>query len=544
MKEKLKISGFIKNNQLDVLMESGFSNYSGNSINSDALVLNIGNLFSLQKILGFINNMNQSKQSQEQVIVRVAAGGKGSNYSASYSVHGPVEAEIIIRLTGKEFFKIYEIDKVAQTITVGPNVQIGDAEKILAKDKLALSTTPLNPYITLVGLATYGGVGTGVDQPIFSGLLTSYTLCLQDGKMLTIDESHPDFHTLSAANCGLLGVIVKATFRCCDNSKLQLTETPVQFEKLIDKIKNKDNPLFRQKPYTSVFIVPDFISSDFNARIYQWEPVPHDTPEQNVPTVFRHYWQELQTTLVETLKIPSALNHVPALVPYFMQYIMKPAVIGSQSNVSIGPAHILFHHQTGYLQKGIEDVGWAIPDDGTGKQTVQALERIVHILRKKQLEGQFPVTEGGIYLRYIKGSKGVTKPGLSMCSTTAYTGLIDIVSNKHAPGFETLQADLTAILQKEFNAAPHLGKFLPNDYRAKNSNEFVDSLKRFYQANNLSFEKNLFLTTHFCHVLGISERVAKTQNILNHSFFDRTQRKKNTSDYGFDAAGIMHYSKL
>lgn len=379
--------------------------------------------------------------------------------------------------------------------------------------------------MNLVGLATYGGVGTGVEQGTFSSLLTSYTLCLQNGNIVTIDKNHPDFHTLSAANCGLLGIIISATFRCCDTTTLRLVETPTSVQQVISQIKDKEKPLFKRKRYTSIFIVCDFTddATPFNARIYQWQPVPKETPAYNTPTVLRHYWQTVQATLIETLGIPSLLNYYPSLVPYFMRLVMKPATIGDTPSVSTGPAHVLFHHQTGYLQQGIEDVGWAIPDDGTGAQAAAALQYITDYLCKLQMDGKFPVTSGGIYVRYIKGSQGMKQTGLSMCSPNHYTCLIDIVSNKHALGFEALQADLTKSLQEQFNAVPHLGKYIPKHYNIAHSADFVDALERFYKANHLDIEKNMFLTGHFCQLLSIPEYAPKGNPQVSPRFFQDQQ---------------------
>jgi hypothetical protein len=108
----------------------------------------------------------------------------------------------------------------------------------------------------------------------------------------------------------------------------------------------------------------------------------------------------------------------------------------------------------------------------------------------------------------FKITLAITPGGISMCHPTSSmpnTCLIDVVSNIHSPGFKAFQQEMTVILQQEFNASPHLGKYLPSDYQPQGAALFANALNQFYRDHHLELQKSPFLTGHFCRLLGLSE---------------------------------------
>lgn len=489
--------------RLRVELSEGFSNYAGTSTSRTALVADVADMASLESLLKIIQELNANLETP--LTISAAAGGKGDRYSQSYTVNGPAAADIVIRLTGEAFYNLCEVNPGEKTVTVGPNVQIGQAESVLAGHGLALPTSPLNPYLTCIGLAVNGGIGTGKDQPSFPGLLVSLEMRQYDGSKVIIDRSDPEFATLTPASLGLLGIVVKATFQCTTDHRLRLVETPMSVPALLTAIEK--HGLLTKSDFTSIYLVPVVkdMPDKFNARVYQWDVAPENGVDLNLPSSLEYYWQAMIIAVLEMYKVASVLNALQQLIPYFLYYIVQPLTVGYTACVREGPAAKLLHHQVAYPKDEIEDGGWALPVDNKGTTAAKAIRLVLGVISEYMRRGQCPITTGGIYIRRIKGTAG----GISMCSGEG-TLSIDVVSNIHAPGLRDLQQELSIALEQQFGARPHWGKFLREGYVHPNANNFVASLHRFYEQRGLSVARSPFVTAFHTQRLGIKKRSEPT----------------------------------
>src|SRR3990167_2136499 len=112
-----------------VKTDKNWKNFSKNLSLPKSLIIDIPDIQSLQETTKFIYQINETKKTLDRLTFRAIAGGRKSAYSYSYSFTPCTEADILIRLTGKEFqsIKISSED----VISVGASIQIGELDKIL-----------------------------------------------------------------------------------------------------------------------------------------------------------------------------------------------------------------------------------------------------------------------------------------------------------------------------------------------------------------------------------------------------------------------------
>lgn len=220
--DKLSIIQSIQKDNLNINFHTNWHNFSKNQRAEKALVLDIKDTFSLQKLMEKVTALNAHKEIKDQMTLRVAAGGRNDNeHSESYSFTAVAQADIIIRLIGKDFQEIQKIDN-EKLVRVGANVQIGELDKTLYENyHLCLPTSSLIPWVTFVGLAATAGHGSGEKKPSVAGLIRAMTICLPNGKIVRIDQQHPLFDIIRGAHLGLFGIVINVEVECMDAYKLQ-----------------------------------------------------------------------------------------------------------------------------------------------------------------------------------------------------------------------------------------------------------------------------------------------------------------------------------
>ncbi|HAT8178263.1 TPA: FAD-binding protein [Legionella pneumophila] len=490
--------------KLNITPSVGWQNYSGFQKNTEMMVLDVEDTGSLQKILQFINQLNYEKHPDELILVRPAAGGLKKRYSESYSVHGVMGADVVIRLTGAEFTQIKSVNKDTGVVHIGASIQIGTLNKELYEEHdLTLPTSSLNPYITLIGLAATGGIGTGKDQPAITGLIQSLHLCLPDGKLVTLDKAHPDFNTIVSAHQGLFGFVLSAEVLCTEAKKM---ECIIEVTSLRGLIEHLHSGMLQTTDYTSILIIPQYLPDELtnpeyrNVRIYRWKPICRDKQDIHNNPLQSGIQQRMTTGLCDFFKIGEFLCQHPSYIPAFTRYISSPIAIGSSSYTTISPWYTSVHHQTEYPHS-IEDTGVIFETGEDCKEVIAALEKVFDTLHKNAEEGIYPVIMG-IYIRYLQGSNGgisITqhREGFHVCS-------LDFVSHNEIPGHDTFQKEMLTFFMSKFGARPHLGKALPEGY-SLNCPEYVDALRKWYADNELELSKSILMTPHFRRLIKLDD---------------------------------------
>lgn len=490
---KEKILSFINEAQLSIDVIRGWENFTRNHKGENILVLDIDNIPSLQSILRYINDLNSRENTN--ISVRAAAGAKGVKNSYSYSITGGAVGDIILRLTGKAFHHI-ERGNTPNTIQTGASVQIGTLDKVLyEKFDQALPTSSLIPYVTVAGLAANAGHGTGKSQPGFCGLIKAMTICLPNGKIVRIDNNHPDFKTIRAAHLGLFGIIIDMELETIPAKKLQCITEARSVPEFLQELKDG---LFDHDPYVSVMYVPTYRDDELtntkykNIVIYRFRPIEKTVQNIKFHEKFSNFIQELAIKAQEDFHINHLLKAHPKLVPTFLRYVVSKFSIGTKDKLKIGPWPII-HYQTAY-PKDINDVDYLFSVSNDYQEIREAFVKLIMELKNSANKKEYPLTYAA-YIRLFQGTKG----GLS--TSDGCKPLIcgfDMVSTPGMKGQENFQKVMQHYFINVLDAKPHWGKSIPNDidYQVlygKRYEAFLTTIKNWYRAYDLDFNKSILL---------------------------------------------------
>jgi len=513
--DKRKLLTYLKRHHMP--HQQGWHNFSRNLDLPKTITIDIINEHKLKSLMRFINSLNQDKTPQTKVTLRPAAGGKkihaDSDYSESFSFSPCAEADVIVRLTGKEFQHV-RVSQKKQEVTAGAGVQVGYLDKLLyEKHKLVLPTSSLFGYPTAVGLAANAGHGTGKDQPSFAGLIRSITLCTPNGKIKTIDADYDDFDAIQAAHLGLFGIVLRQTMRCIPAQKLHCKMDATNVTLLLLQVKNG---LLEKSNYLSVMYVPTYrkgnkrhsiygkpFTKDKNVLILQWDPVPLEVDDMNNFPALREIGQDLSIDLEQALRVPEILEAYPKMIPHYMRHLVTRISVG-EDREAIGPWHEMMHYQTAFPWK-IDDADYLFEVGEEGVELVKAMVHLVYTLTEFSNQGLYPVTYA-VYFRIFQGTNGglstsAHTPGSLVCG-------LDIVSNPDVPGYQEFKRDMQAFFINELNAKPHWGKSVPLnvDYEAlygEGFERFKTALYAWHERCGVPVEQSPLVTPYFAEILKI-----------------------------------------
>lgn len=483
----------------------GWKNFSQNLNYSESLVFDIESKEALSDIVATIYELNENKHESERILVRAAAGRRRAEYAESYTFTEEVDADIIIRLVGKEFREIKSTQD-EKVMRVGASAQIGEVDrKLYDKFNLSLPTSSLIPYVTVAGLAANAGHGTGRDQPSFSGLIKAMTVCLPNGAIKRIDSTHPDFDVIRSAHLGLFGIVLDVDLQCVEAKKMKCV---MDVSTIPDFLKKVKAGLFAKYPYVSVMYVPTYQKDEMTSEVYQnviiysWTPVDKSIPDQNHCPFISHLSQEMQIHLEKELNVTQLMREYPQLIPYFTRYLVSSVAIGKRDQEAVGPWHMM-HYQTAF-PRDIDDADYLFQVNQNSDEIVTAMEKIVSTLSKYANNGEYPILDA-IYIRLFNGTNG----GLSTSSHDEgklVCGL-DMVSSNGVPGYEDFKREMKEyFINGPLQSKPHWGKYVPADVDyekmyGEDYRSFIAALQNWYQANKLDLKKSMFLNNFLCDVL-------------------------------------------
>lgn len=405
-----------------------------------ALVLDVEDEASLKILIEKIYAMNLHRDTTTRVTFHVAAGGRTDiEPSESNSFTECAQADVIIRLVGKEFRKIKKTSD-PHVLKVGASLQQYEFDKIaFEKYKLTMPTS------TLIGNVTMGGIsgtnGTGRDQPGVPGLIKSMRIMLPNGKIVTLDETHKHFKTLIGAHLGALGIILDLEIKCIDAKKLHRKCIPMTIPGFNKAVKDG---LFKDVEYIGVMQIPfgeqgewtDTVDKSIIVRTFT--PVPLDTPDKNNHATLSNIGQALQIGTNEEFEIMGLIKQFPHLLPYFNKYLIAKVEIGESVTESIGPWHDMYHYQK-HFPTGFIDNGRMIEVSEDFHEFLAFQYHYTKILEKFAKDKKFPQAYPA-YFRYLQGTNGGLSP------TTHAEGkhviAIDIPSIPGFPHYEAFKKEL------------------------------------------------------------------------------------------------------
>jgi len=481
LQERAIFKNFFTENK--IRYHDGFRNFTRNIYKPDALVINIDFPEQIRALIKMLNEYNKSRSVKKLITLRAAAGGKGTQYSGSFSMTPCMEADIVMHLSGDFFQKIHVLDNKTHLVRVGAGVQIDQLEEELNKLKLSLPTSSMLRYATLVGLLTNAGHGTGIAQPAVSGLVQSMIIARPDGEIVEFKKGDPDFDAICGCNLGLFGIIVSVDILCIPQKKLQCIQQVKSMKQLIEDI---ENGLFYQHDYVSIMYVPTYQVDEEkqeNILVLLWKPVDDELPLSHDHACLSHFGQRLEISINNAFEIPNFLTRHKQLIPNYMKSFVAPAAVGHTNSTKIGTWREVAHYVTAFPWQ-IDDTDLLFPTQRETKNqnVIEALKKLNAMLASYQQHAQYPVIDG-IYLRVFGGtnsplSTSSHQPGEEICG-------IDIVSAPNIPGFQAFKKEFIEYGITKLNARPHWGKSVP---------EFVD-LEQVYGEKIIQFRtilKNWF----------------------------------------------------
>ena len=99
--------------------------------------------------------------AQERKTIRVSGGGRGTPYSASFSVSPVVSNEAGMIATVSRMNKAFVHEDGSGRITAEAGMTIGELEEFAAAHGLSLESSPVPPFIQVGGAVALGCHGTG-----------------------------------------------------------------------------------------------------------------------------------------------------------------------------------------------------------------------------------------------------------------------------------------------------------------------------------------------------------------------------------------------
>lgn len=503
---------------LKIKNHTGWKNFTRNLNYPTAMVLDINDIPTLQRIVKAIYQFNLNKAPTDRITLRAAAGGIANDSdSESYSFSEGVPAEIIVRLVGDDFQKI-NINSAGQTASLGASVKVGDADNALYNLGYALSTSSLIPYVTVSGLSANAGHGTGGDQPSFAGLIEAMTLVLENGDIVRIknpllnldktnyDEavSASDFAVMRAAHLGLFGIVTNVEMKVVPATKLHCVMDVKTLPEVLEDIKNG---LFKKYPYVNVMYVPTFQDDELtstkfnNVVVYGFEPVAKDTPDKNYFPIYSHWKQKLLIELQEAMQMSKLLELFPQLTPCYMRYLVSRFAIGTKDSEATGPWPIL-HYQTAFPYN-ISDADYLFQVSDNSEEIVKAFTTLVNNLQEQAKDGEFPV-DYAIYARYFAGTNGglstsTHEDGKKVCG-------FDIVHSPNLQGTYVFREKMKNFFLEKLKAKVHWGKYVPTEIDYKQMygvdfDMFMSTLNKWYADHHMSLEKSMLMNTFFANIL-------------------------------------------
>ena len=514
--EKIHLETFLNTTLKNQATHSdGFTNFMDTQHVGHALVINVENKEALKALLLQIQAMNKLKNPEDRILLRVAAGGREDikkPYSASFSATACTSADVVVRLTGQEFRNLKRIAN-SDTVRVGPSMQIGELNKALyEKEKLALRTASLIPYVTVGGLFVPGGHGTGVDEPSFAGSISGATLMLENGKETHIDSSHPDFATIMGANNGMFGLVIDVDIPCTPAKKIQCVMEKRSVAEFMEEV---EQGLFQNDPYVSAMYVPTYLPDELTNRgshnviILRFRPVPLETENSHHYEWLSNLEQKIEINLEKDITLADILRHYPEIIPFYMRHMAAPLTIGKREQIAVGPWYEMMHYLTQYPSSlneicGIFPVKDQAASEAQGQEIVKALKNAITLLGEHAKRGEYPITYA-MYFRFLQGTNG----GLSFTAHPAghHVCAMDLTSMANMPGFAAFEQSMQQFFLNDMQAKFHWGKNAPLDldYQKLYGSQWFavkDALERWHHTHHTSLAKSTLLNPLFSKVLG------------------------------------------
>jgi L-gulonolactone oxidase len=355
--------------------------------------------------------------------IRMSAGGRGNDYSASFSGSPVVTNEGDIIVMTPELNQAWPLLDGSNRVKAQAGMTLKELDVVLQQNRLTLDTETAPNFLTVAGAVALSCHGCGRHGGTMSDSVVGMTILDHRGELHTIGEDKPELLRAAQVNLGCLGIVIDVTFQCLPQFKLLATD---RVDMSIDEALDRVGELFFGHDYLEYFWYP------YNDRVWvkYWDRVPYDTPDVNAPGKYEDLKQRFigfSSDLI--LRWATA---VPRLTPLCTKVLMAASAKGTM----VALPYDVFHYQN-YFPKSLYDLSYAI-DNGDDFSRFRSAFQIIRekVLKFSKPKGSptsaspFAYGPGAIFpqnfivhCRFIKNSNGYMAPAVDNGHTTMFEAI-------------------------------------------------------------------------------------------------------------------------
>lgn len=321
--------------------------------------------------------------------------------------------------------RILEVDRVRRLVKVEAGIVLGDLNRRLAREGLALENLGDVDHQTLAGSISTATHGTGARFGNLSSQVEAIELIGADGSLTELSSSSdPDGFLAARVGLGALGVIYSVTLRTVPAFRLDRTDRPRPLDETLARM----DELAEEFDHFEFYVFPH--SDTALCR----ESTRTDQPPEP-PGAIATFAQEVVVENWVAGAFVSIGRHVPAAIPA----LSRMAVAGTGKNRTIDEGYRVFASER---RVRFTEMEHAIPRE----HAPEAVERVLELMNDRDLAVAFPIE-----VRFVAGDDAMLSPSHEQDS--CYIAVHYDHKGLWQPYFDAVAAALAG-----FGARPHWGK--------------------------------------------------------------------------------------
>lgn len=352
--------------------------------------------------------------------IRVAGGGRGNDYSASFSGSPVVKNDGNVIVLTPSLNLVWPLLDGSHRVTAQAGVTLKELDVVLQQNSLSLVTETAPSFLTVAGAVALSCHGCGRHSGTMSDSVVGMTLLDHRGELRVIGEDEPELLRAAQVNLGCLGIIIDVTFQCVPQFKLLATDTvDVTVDEALDRVAD----LFHGHDYLEYFWYP------FTDRLWVkfWDRVPYGTPNVKAPGKYDDLSQRMKGAT------SGLIVRCATAFPYATPLLDKVLMAASPHQTMVASPADVFHYQN-YFPKRLYDLSYAI-DNGEDFSRFRSAFEIVYekvnefARPKRSPTSASPFAYGPgakfpqnfiLHCRFIKSSTGYMAPAVDNLHTTMF----------------------------------------------------------------------------------------------------------------------------
>ena len=321
--------------------------------------------------------------------------------------------------------RILSFDRVTGLVKVEAGIVLGDLNRRLARDGMALENLGDIDHQTLAGSISTATHGTGARFGNLSSQIESMELIGADGSLVELStSSDPDAFLAARVGLGALGVIYSVTLRTVPAFRLDRTDRPRPLDETLARI----DELADEFDHFEFYVFPH--SETAICR----ESTRTDQPPEP-PGAIATFAQEVVVENWVAGGFVALSRHVPSAIPA----LSRMAVAGAGKSRTIDEGYRVFASDR---RVRFTEMEHAVPRE----HARAAIERVLELMNDSDLAVSFPIE-----VRFVAADDAMLSPAHQQDS--CYIAVHYDRKGLWQPYFDAVAAALA-----DFGARPHWGK--------------------------------------------------------------------------------------